>query len=176
MASSLGEDLTCPVCIDIFKDPVLLSCSHSVCKACLETFWETKENRECPVCRRRSSNDIFRPNLALRNLCLKFLEEIGQTQGLCNLHKKQLELFCQDDKELVCQLCRESKLHKDHTFSAIGEAAVELKEELMVKLQGQMKDYEKARDDCHKTADHKTQSKHTERQIQKVFFELHQFL
>ncbi|XP_063069938.1 zinc-binding protein A33-like [Engraulis encrasicolus] len=47
----------------------------------------------------------------------------------------------------------------------------------MVKLQGKMKDYEKARDDCHQTADHiKTRSKHTEKQIQKVFFELHQFL
>ncbi|KAI4874294.1 hypothetical protein NFI96_021926 [Prochilodus magdalenae] len=51
------EDLSCPVCREIFRDPVLLSCSHSVCKSCLQKFWETKGSRECPVCRRRSSKE-----------------------------------------------------------------------------------------------------------------------
>uniref|UniRef100_A0A672MEK7 RING-type domain-containing protein n=1 Tax=Sinocyclocheilus grahami TaxID=75366 RepID=A0A672MEK7_SINGR len=30
------EELSCPVCCEIFKAPVLLSCSHSVCKECLQ--------------------------------------------------------------------------------------------------------------------------------------------
>lgn len=49
------EDLLCLVCCDVFADLVLLSCSHSVCKACLRLFWEIKESPECPVCRRKSS-------------------------------------------------------------------------------------------------------------------------
>uniref|UniRef100_A0A3B4W9C4 RING-type domain-containing protein n=1 Tax=Seriola lalandi dorsalis TaxID=1841481 RepID=A0A3B4W9C4_SERLL len=27
-----GADFTCPVCCDIFKDPVVLLCGHSFCK------------------------------------------------------------------------------------------------------------------------------------------------
>uniref|UniRef100_A0A3Q0S6Z6 RING-type domain-containing protein n=1 Tax=Amphilophus citrinellus TaxID=61819 RepID=A0A3Q0S6Z6_AMPCI len=32
------EHLSCPVCHDIFQDPVILSCSHSFCKACLQRW------------------------------------------------------------------------------------------------------------------------------------------
>uniref|UniRef100_A0A3B4VBY6 Uncharacterized protein n=1 Tax=Seriola dumerili TaxID=41447 RepID=A0A3B4VBY6_SERDU len=31
-----NSDLSCPVCHDIFKEPVVLSCSHSFCNDCLE--------------------------------------------------------------------------------------------------------------------------------------------
>uniref|UniRef100_A0A3B5LP44 Zinc finger RING-type eukaryotic domain-containing protein n=1 Tax=Xiphophorus couchianus TaxID=32473 RepID=A0A3B5LP44_9TELE len=38
----LEEDLCCPGCQDVFKDPVLLSCSHSFCKemgSCPSLIW-----------------------------------------------------------------------------------------------------------------------------------------
>ncbi|XP_041758452.1 nuclear factor 7, brain-like [Coregonus clupeaformis] len=76
--SSLPEEnFNCPVCFSVFKNPVLLSCSHSFCKTCLELCWQQKEPRECPVCRRRSS---MNPplNLALKNLCEAFLQERSQ--------------------------------------------------------------------------------------------------
>uniref|UniRef100_A0A3B3UZB0 RING-type domain-containing protein n=1 Tax=Poecilia latipinna TaxID=48699 RepID=A0A3B3UZB0_9TELE len=57
MASMLEEDLCCPICQDIFKDPVLLSCSHSFCKECLKNWWREKPERECPICKRKSSRD-----------------------------------------------------------------------------------------------------------------------
>ncbi|XP_036418938.1 tripartite motif-containing protein 35-like isoform X2 [Colossoma macropomum] len=62
------EELSCPVCCEIFRDPVVLSCSHSVCKTCLQKFWETKGSRECPVCRRRSLKEYLPRNLVLKNL------------------------------------------------------------------------------------------------------------
>uniref|UniRef100_A0A3Q3EBI9 RING-type domain-containing protein n=1 Tax=Labrus bergylta TaxID=56723 RepID=A0A3Q3EBI9_9LABR len=45
----LKEDLSCPVCLDIFKDPVILSCCHSFCRECVKDCWKEKENKECPV-------------------------------------------------------------------------------------------------------------------------------
>ncbi|KAL2080812.1 hypothetical protein ACEWY4_022665 [Coilia grayii] len=179
MASNLEEDLTCPVCIDIFKDPVLLSCSHSVCRVCLQQFWESKDNRECPVCRRRSSKERLPPNLALRNLCETFLRERGQ-KGLCQKHNRKLELFCREDQQLVCLVCRDSKLHKEHSFSPADEAAPEIREELKVKLdplKEKLKVFKKEKLTCDKTAKHiKTQALNTERQIKQEFEKLHQFL
>ncbi|CAB1324841.1 unnamed protein product [Coregonus sp. 'balchen'] len=49
------EDILCPVCYDIFRDPVVLPCSHSACKTCMEEYWKHKDDQECPVCRKRSS-------------------------------------------------------------------------------------------------------------------------
>ncbi|KAL7864029.1 hypothetical protein AOLI_G00154490 [Acnodon oligacanthus] len=147
------EELSCPVCCDIFRDPVLLSCSHSVCKTCLQKFWETKGSRECPLCRRRSSREFPPRNLVLKNLCESFLESRSQrssagSEGLCILHNEKLKLFCLDDQQPVCLVCQTSKKHKHHDFSPIDEAVT----------------------------DFKTQAQHTERQIKEEFEKLHQFL
>uniref|UniRef100_A0A3B4X3A0 RING-type domain-containing protein n=1 Tax=Seriola lalandi dorsalis TaxID=1841481 RepID=A0A3B4X3A0_SERLL len=57
MASRSEEDFYCPVCHEVFRDPVVLSCSHSFCKDCLKSWWREKPTRECPVCKRRSSRE-----------------------------------------------------------------------------------------------------------------------
>ncbi|XP_062391184.1 nuclear factor 7, ovary-like [Sardina pilchardus] len=180
MASRLEEEISCPVCTEIYKDPVLLTCSHSICKACLQQFWNTKGSRECPVCRRRSSKEKPPLSLALRNLCEVYLQERSQRGALCNLHGDPLRLFCHDDQQLVCYSCRDSKLHRSHQFSPVDEAAADRKEELKIKLdpmKERLKAFEKAKLTCHETAEHmKTQAQHTEKQIKEEFEKLHQFL
>ncbi|XP_076119145.1 E3 ubiquitin-protein ligase TRIM39-like [Alosa pseudoharengus] len=183
MASRLEEDLSCPVCTEIYKDPVVLTCSHSFCKVCLQQFWNTKGSRECPVCRRRSSMDPPL-NLALRNLCETYLQEreslTSQRGALCSLHGDPLRLFCHDDQQLVCYSCRDSKLHRSHQFSPVDEAAADRKEELKIKLdplKEKLRAFANAKVTCDKTAEHiKTQVQHTEKQIKEEFEKLHQFL
>ena len=126
------EDFTCPVCFEIFKDPVLLSCSHSVCKACLQQFWDTKGSTECPVCRGTSSNDKPPLNLHLKNLCETFVQEMSErasagSEVLCSLHSEKLKLFCLEDKQPVCWVCRDSKKNTGHKFQPIDEAALDRK-------------------------------------------------
>uniref|UniRef100_A0A673HJX9 RING-type domain-containing protein n=1 Tax=Sinocyclocheilus rhinocerous TaxID=307959 RepID=A0A673HJX9_9TELE len=78
MASLSEDDFSCPVCQEIFKNPVVLSCSHSFCKECLQQFWRTKKTQECPVCRRRSSKEQPPHNLALKNLVWKKMQDMVQ--------------------------------------------------------------------------------------------------
>ncbi|KAJ4934900.1 hypothetical protein JOQ06_007681, partial [Pogonophryne albipinna] len=49
--------------------------NHSFCKACLQNWWDGKEVKECPVCKRKSSRGEPPCNLALKNLCETFLLE-----------------------------------------------------------------------------------------------------
>ncbi|XP_036417128.1 nuclear factor 7, brain-like [Colossoma macropomum] len=179
------EELSCPVCCEIFRDPVVLSCSHSVCKTCLQKFWETKGSRECPVCRRRSSKDRPPCNLVLKNVCEALLESRSQrssagSEVLCILHNEKLKLFCLDDQQPVCVVCQTSKKHKNHEFCPVDEAVTEFKDKLksaLEPLQKNLKVLEEAKQDYDQTAAHiKTQAQHTERQIKEEFEKLHQFL
>ncbi|XP_036419023.1 tripartite motif-containing protein 35-like [Colossoma macropomum] len=179
------EDFSCPVCYDIFRDPVVLLCSHSVCKTCLQKFWETKGSRECPVCRRRSSKADPPCNLVLKNLCEAFLESRSQrssagSEVLCSLHNEELKLFCLDDQQPVCVVCQTSTNHKNHEFCLVNEAVTDFKNNLksaLEPLKKNLKVLEEAKQDYGQTAAHiKTQAQHTERQIKEEFEKLHQFL
>uniref|UniRef100_A0A671RS15 Tripartite motif-containing protein 35-like n=1 Tax=Sinocyclocheilus anshuiensis TaxID=1608454 RepID=A0A671RS15_9TELE len=170
MDSLSADDFSCPVCIEIFKDPVVLSCSHSVCKECLQQFWRTKETQECPVCRRRSSRDDPPCNRVLKNLCESLLKErkekgSSEFEELCSLHSEKFKLFCLEDKQLVCLVCRDSQKHVNHTFRPIGEHhrhIIVFLLKIHLKLLHFVKRF--------------YVSDHTEHQIKQQFEKLHQFL
>ncbi|XP_043086505.1 LOW QUALITY PROTEIN: nuclear factor 7, brain-like [Puntigrus tetrazona] len=185
MASSAEYDYNCPVCAEIFKTPVLLSCSHSVCKECLQQFWRTKKTQECPVCRRRSSKEHPPLNLALQNLCESFLKERNESRSsgseeICSLHREKLKLFCLEDKQPACLVCRDSLKHVNHTFRPISEVVPSYKEDLntaLKSLQEKLRKREKIKEEFEKTVQHiKSQAEHTESQIKQQFEKLHQFL
>ncbi|XP_056103543.1 E3 ubiquitin-protein ligase TRIM39-like isoform X2 [Rhinichthys klamathensis goyatoka] len=179
-----AEELSCPVCCDIFKAPVVLSCSHSVCKECLQQFWRTKKTQECPVCRRRSSKQNPPYDLALKNLCESILTERNETRSsgseeICSLHSEKLKLFCLEDKQPVCIVCSTSQQHDNHTVRPISEVVSSYKEfnTALKSLQEKLKHNENIKGEFEKTVQHiKAQAEHTERQIKQQFEKLHQFL
>ncbi|XP_067438010.1 nuclear factor 7, ovary-like [Thunnus thynnus] len=178
----IERDLSCPVCQDIFKDPVLLSCSHSFCKSCLQSWWKEKRINECLICKRRSSRSDPPSNLVLKNLCEAFLVERDRraSEALCSLHFEKLKLFCLNHQQAVCVVCRDSEKHTGHRFRPIDEAAKDhrgkLKESLKP-LQEKLKFLSQVKGNCDLTAQHiKVQTQQTERQIKKEFKKLHQFL
>ncbi|XP_050984129.1 E3 ubiquitin-protein ligase TRIM35 isoform X1 [Labeo rohita] len=185
MDSKSVEELSCPVCCEIFKDPVILSCSHSICKDCLQQFWKTRDTQECPVCRRRSPKQDPLCNLALKNLCDSLIKERNErrssgSEEICSLHSEKLKLFCLEDKQSVCLVCRDSEKHVNHTFRPISEVASSHKGELnteLTSLQNKLKHAEEMKAECDETVQHiKSQAEHTERQIKEEFEKLHQFL
>ncbi|XP_071378341.1 E3 ubiquitin-protein ligase TRIM39-like [Centroberyx affinis] len=163
MSSRSEEDLSCPICCDIFKDPVILSCSHSFCKACLQSWWTEKHILECPLCKE-----------------ISLQSEPPRSELLCSLHSEKLKLFCLDHQQPVCLVCRDSKTHTNHRFRPIDEAALDLKEELQESLKPLKKKLElfnEVKGNCDQTAEHiKVQARRTERQIKEQFKKLHQFL
>ncbi|XP_045884955.1 nuclear factor 7, brain-like [Micropterus dolomieu] len=182
MASRSEEDLCCPVCQEVFRDPVVLSCSHSFCKVCLKSWWREKQAPECPVCKRRSSRSEPPRNLVLKNLCEAFLQERDQraSEALCSLHSEKLKLFCLDHLQPVCLVCRDSEKHSNHRFRPVDEAARQHKKELqetLEPLKEKLKVCEQVKVKFDQTAEHmKVQARHTERQIKEQFKKLQQFL
>ncbi|XP_053290452.1 zinc-binding protein A33-like [Pleuronectes platessa] len=182
MASRSEEDLCCPVCHDVFRDPVILSCSHSFCKGCVDNWWKDKEVKECPLCKSRSSKRKPPCNLVLKNLCEAFLLERDQSSSpaLCSLHSEKLRLFCLDHQQPVCLVCRDSEIHTGHTIRPIDEAAKQPKKQLqetLEPLKKKLQSFERVKVEFEQTAEHiKVQAGLTETQIKEQFKKLHQFL
>ncbi|XP_033483296.2 zinc-binding protein A33-like [Epinephelus lanceolatus] len=185
MSAGSEEDLSCPVCRDIFKDPVVLACSHSFCKDCLQNWWTEKYIQECPVCKRRSSRGDPPCNLVLKKLCEALLlkRETRASAGsetLCCLHSEKLKLFCLNHQQPVCVVCLHSETHSGHTFRPVNEVALDHRKELLKclrPLQQKLRLFEDVKGNCDQTAKHiKVRARHTERLIKEQFKKLHQFL
>ncbi|KAJ8273488.1 hypothetical protein GJAV_G00102150 [Gymnothorax javanicus] len=184
-SSLLEEELSCPVCTEIFRNPVLLNCSHSFCKACIQKFWEHKGSPECPLCKKRHFREDLPPNLSLRNACEAFVKERSErpkagSEVLCTLHSEKLKLFCLVDQIPVCVVCQSSRKHENHKMLPVQEAAEDYKEKLrtaLAPLQEKLNSFNKVKLICDQTAEHiKRQAQHTERRIKMEFEKLHQFL
>ncbi|XP_043923699.1 zinc-binding protein A33-like [Protopterus annectens] len=133
----LVEDLFCSICLDLFKEAVVLECGHSFCKSCIDKAWDSETNPSCPECREALPSKKYTVN---RQLC-KVVESsqssrqyekelLNQEQKShyllgsheCREHKEALKVFCQDDGCPVCVICMISSTHKGHTFLPILEA------------------------------------------------------
>ncbi|KAG9346211.1 hypothetical protein JZ751_008036, partial [Albula glossodonta] len=187
----LDEDLCCPVCCDIFRDPVVLGCCHSFCKVCLQRYWEKKDSQECPICRRKSQTEPLH-NLVLTNVVESYLkqntenEAVERTKSLkksesrCSLHRKKLLFFCEEDERLLCVVCQTSKKHRSHQICPVEEAALDHKEELKAALNPTKERLEKftaVMQECERTAKSiRSQAQQTEKQVKAEFEKLHQFL
>ncbi|KAG5266721.1 hypothetical protein AALO_G00235410 [Alosa alosa] len=202
--SSLEDDLQCPVCCELFTDPVVLNCSHSFCRYCLDAYWKDQPSKPCPVCRRPFPGKSPPVNLALKNIVEVYKREQErpghkhshrergggreqrgrgeerEEEGRCSQHGERLLLYCEVDHEPICMVCHVSKRHRGHRTSPVEEAAEELREEVRAslgQLQEKFQTFDKVKQECASTAQYiETQASKTRAQIAQAFEELHHFL
>ncbi|XP_061565126.1 nuclear factor 7, brain-like [Cololabis saira] len=180
---TLKDFLSCHVCLETFKDPVSLSCSHNFCSSCLKEFWEQNKNRNCPICKRKASKE-FVVNFSLKGLADSFAGR--QTGGsyetekdICKKHSGIPQLFCRDEQRTVCSVC-EFSLHQNHKVVPVEEAVGELKELLksdLKSLQDKRNKYKQVEETYKDVVQHlEKQLLSTEKQIRAEFNKLLQFL
>lgn len=55
ITSNAYTDFTCPICLQILIEPVVMPCEHELCKPCFKQNVE-EANFLCPLCRMRISS------------------------------------------------------------------------------------------------------------------------
>ncbi|XP_076125744.1 tripartite motif-containing protein 16-like [Alosa pseudoharengus] len=100
------ESFTCPVCLDLLKDPVSIQCGHTYCLGCIEGCWDQEDGKgvySCPQCRR-----TFRPRPALskNTLIAEMVEDFRKT-GLQAAATAQCSAGLGD---VECDVCTGRKL------------------------------------------------------------------
>ncbi|XP_068994522.1 nuclear factor 7, brain-like [Embiotoca jacksoni] len=184
--------LSCHVCSETFRDPVSLSCSHNFCSSCLKKFWEQAGNKNCPICKRKSSKENPGLNLSLKELADSFAgrqrtsspemakeKEKEKEEVLCDKHPEVPSWFCEDEQRAVCPVC-EFSLHQTHKVVPVEQAVSDLKEQLksdLKSLQDKKDKYKQVEETYNEMSEHsKKQLLSTERQIRAEFNKIHQFL
>uniref|UniRef100_A0A6I8NBM2 Uncharacterized protein n=1 Tax=Ornithorhynchus anatinus TaxID=9258 RepID=A0A6I8NBM2_ORNAN len=130
----LQEEVTCPVCREVFTDPVTVDCGHSVCRGCLPQSRGAPERPPtCPECEEPIRQDFLESNRRLRTLAL-LARQLGQhfqprpeEDGVCGRHQEDLDLFCEEDKMAICLVCSQSRDHRGHGIVPLEEASREYK-------------------------------------------------
>ncbi|KAM9120044.1 zinc finger protein RFP-like [Pangshura tecta] len=142
-AQTLQEEATCSICLDYFKDPVMIiDCGHNFCRACItQCLWGWETNLSCPCCRGRFLQRNLKPNRQLANvaevakqLSLRLFKE-PRGDGVCEKHLEALKLFCEEDQTPICVVCDRSKEHRAHTVVPIEEAVQEYKVQIQSHLE-----------------------------------------
>ncbi|KAM7391181.1 hypothetical protein PAMP_021889 [Pampus punctatissimus] len=180
--------LNCHICSETFRDPVSLSCRHNFCSSCLQQFWEQSGNKNCPICKRKSSKDDPGVNFALKELSDLFVgrQKAGSSETeeekldvVCDKHPEVPYWFCEDEQRAVCPVC-EFSLHQNHKVVPVEQAVSDLKEQLKSDLKSlqDKKDKHKQVEETYNEMIQlsEKQLSSTEKQIRAEFNKLHQFL
>ncbi|NXX73880.1 TRI39 ligase, partial [Urocolius indicus] len=155
----LQEEAICPICLELMSEPVSVDCGHNFCRGCIAEHCQDKGSWadgsfSCPQCRASCHRGGLRPNRQLANMVesirqlgLRGDEEAEAEAGapLCSRHEERLKLFCEEDEEAICVVCRESLQHRSHTVYPIEEAAQTYKVKLQKSLERLLKEVEEVK-------------------------------
>ncbi|XP_062393500.1 E3 ubiquitin-protein ligase TRIM47-like [Sardina pilchardus] len=74
------ESFTCPVCLDLLKDPVTIPCGHNFCMRCIKSCWDEEDQKgvySCPLCKHTFTT---RPALYKNPLIAEMVEHFRKTR------------------------------------------------------------------------------------------------
>ena len=136
----LEEQLTCPICLDLYTDPKILYCLHSFCCHCLEGLpLELKEKKlflSCPTC--RTSTELSEAGVARLPIAF-FINNLSEVHSLLkkvsgdqhvscdNCKKSDATGYCKQCTKFFCARCvgvhNEWAPFIDHTVISLDEVA-----------------------------------------------------
>ncbi|XP_034409221.1 E3 ubiquitin-protein ligase TRIM63-like [Cyclopterus lumpus] len=156
---SLEQQLSCPICLDMFTKPVvILPCQHNLCRGCANDLYESKNpyhysggTFRCPTCRfdvvldRHGVYGLQR-NLLVENIIDMYkqqqeskggdaeelpLKDKDDKEPKCKEHEdERINIYCVSCQTPTCSMCKVFGQHKDCEVSPLHAVYQSQKAEL----------------------------------------------
>ncbi|KAM6969859.1 E3 ubiquitin-protein ligase TRIM50-like [Aplochiton taeniatus] len=137
---SLEDQLRCPVCLEVFSQPLMLHCGHSYCRGCVRSMtMDAAGQLRCPVCRCAVDGDTPPPNVSLARI-VDVLQDMSGAGGgggggprqpeNCPEHHNPLSLYCEEDQRVICGLCGSIGGHRGHKITPLSSVYSRMKEDI----------------------------------------------
>lgn len=131
----MREEATCSLCQELMTEPVSINCGHSYCRSCIVGKLGTQMHMTawlgrfyCPKCEAPFTRGSIRPNKQLESV-IDYVKEVD-VKWLCEEHKEILNIFCEDDSQLICSRCERKPEHKGHLTAHVEDVCQSYKEEI----------------------------------------------
>ena len=107
---TLGPELICPICHELFMEAATIECGHSFCRMCIDE-WLKKIKFNCPECRR----PVHKP--PINSVCLDkavcaVLESAQEKEMLKEMTERKKEVAKLRESECFAQTCLETLFQK----------------------------------------------------------------
>ncbi|XP_048338052.1 E3 ubiquitin-protein ligase TRIM69 [Sphaerodactylus townsendi] len=177
------KELTCILCVELFREPMILPCSHNFCKVCIENLCLRKGVIVCPECQGRFPDKSYMENTVLQRMVEKLQAcHVMSTQQRCTEHNEPVTLYWKPEGTLACFSCREAQKPEDQStqFLLIPDA-VQIYTEKLISRRIQLRSIllkleilKNAQEE--KISNHKENKLQLQYHISMEFLKLHQFL
>eukprot|EP01118_Nematostelium_gracile_P005407 TRINITY_DN1716_c0_g1_i1.p1 TRINITY_DN1716_c0_g1~~TRINITY_DN1716_c0_g1_i1.p1 ORF type:complete len:516 (-),score=96.53 TRINITY_DN1716_c0_g1_i1:104-1651(-) len=132
--------MNCPFCHEIFQDPVILPCGHSLCSDCAKRIEDgailNNLKPKCTTCSESwKIGKKLKPNFTLKTMLEDFHAHQpkkqdptishglkGRSDILCKEHSQKILAIClQCEDTMVCSDCIVSGKHRGHNYQTVAE-------------------------------------------------------
>ncbi|XP_026714281.1 E3 ubiquitin/ISG15 ligase TRIM25-like isoform X1 [Athene cunicularia] len=112
--ASLEDELSCSICLCLYRNPVSLSCGHSFCKQCIQKAFsaqqQSKDPYSCPMCKLQLGPILeLRKNFQLCSIVEAFLATTSKEEKSEGSAERKKEVvpcdFCLEQSQPAVKIC-----------------------------------------------------------------------
>ncbi|XP_041651898.1 E3 ubiquitin-protein ligase TRIM21-like [Cheilinus undulatus] len=100
------DQFLCSICLDVFTDPVTLSCGHNFCQKCITKHWDSNVPHRCPNCKEMfSTRPQLKINTFIKEMAAQFRQSAQQKSSSSSSERRVSK-----PGEVPCDVCTGTKV------------------------------------------------------------------